>query len=65
MNWTNAASIFKNIKLNRDEKPTKMGKVLGRYACLASLTPAQSFPFLPPACLNQFTGWLSPNLRQI
>lgn len=56
MNWTKVASIFKNIKLNRDEKPTKMGKVLGRYACLANLTPAQSFPFLPPACLNQFTG---------
>lgn len=26
-NWTEAASIFKNSKLYRDEKPTKMDKV--------------------------------------
>lgn len=51
-----AASIFKNIKLNRDEKPTKTDKVLGRYACLASLTLAPVFPFLPSARLNHFTG---------
>lgn len=26
-NWRDAASVFKNSKLHRDEKPTKMGQV--------------------------------------
>lgn len=56
-NWTEAVSIFKHIKLNRDEKPTKMGKVLGRYACLASLTLAQSS--FPPLCGFEPLHWLA------
>lgn len=57
-NWTKAASIFKNIKLNRDENPTKMDKVLGRYACLARLTlaPVPSFPSL---CVFEPFHWLA------
>lgn len=55
-NWTEAASIFNDSKLYRDENPTEMDKVLGSYACLASLTPAP-VPSFPSLCMFEPCRW--------